>query len=68
MPEGLDGYQLGGQVRRLHPQIAVIYTSGYSEEALRGRGELARGDAFLAKPYAQQELATTVSAALRGRR
>jgi signal transduction histidine kinase/CheY-like chemotaxis protein len=50
MPEGMTGKELAAQLRSRKPDLKVLYTSGYSPEAI-GR-EYGKGDtAFLPKPY-----------------
>ncbi|MGC1779505.1 MAG: ATP-binding protein [Xanthobacteraceae bacterium] len=48
MPGGMDGLQLADAVRRRHPQIAVLLTTGYSSSA---QDAVRRGFAVLQKPY-----------------
>lgn len=60
MPGGLDGRELAQRLRADHPQLKVIYTSGYSPE-LAGRELHSRaGEAFLQKPCPAERLLETV--------
>lgn len=63
MPGGMTGKDLAEQLRRLKPEIKIIYTSGYSAE-LMGK-DFARGDStFLVKPYVPSQLAQLVRTCL----
>jgi PAS domain S-box-containing protein len=64
---GLSGTELVAQLSRLRPEVSVVYMSGYADTRLAGRG-LADDSVLLYKPFAPDELATTVRAVLAGRR
>jgi PAS domain S-box-containing protein len=57
MPGGLNGRQLADQARQLYPDLAILFTSGHTDEptirALRMEGDAA----FLGKPYRRGDLA-----------
>ena len=55
MPE-LGGRECAMAIRATRPDIRVIYMSGYSEELVRLQGELTESAAFIAKPFAPDEL------------
>ncbi|MFH1140484.1 MAG: PAS domain S-box protein, partial [Chloroflexota bacterium] len=55
MPE-LDGKQLSERLKALHPETRVLFTSGYTDEAISHRGVLEPGVAFLQKPFASAAL------------
>ena len=57
MPGGMSGRELAVAVRKRHPGVKVLYTSGYAKEAAAQRGALRPGEALLAKPYRTAELA-----------
>jgi CheY-like chemotaxis protein len=57
LPGGLNGRQLADQARRLHPQLKVLYTSGYTADAIVHDGRLEPGVDLISKPYRQQDLA-----------
>ena len=61
---GMSGRDLATQLGALHPEMSVLYTSGYTEEVIAHHGVLDPGLRFLAKPYTPQLLASAVQAAL----
>ncbi len=65
MPGGMNGRELVDEVRKTRPGIKVLYTSGYTAEALASRsGQEVSADLLLTKPYKKQELIAKVKAAL----
>jgi signal transduction histidine kinase len=50
MPQ-MGGKELYDQLKPLRPHIKVLFTSGYTENAIVHQGELAFGVAFLQKPF-----------------
>jgi PAS domain S-box-containing protein len=64
MPGGLSGDQLAEEARRLRPNLAVLFTSGYPGAAIVARPEGFQGEAFIGKPYTRREMAEKVRAAL----
>jgi len=64
MPGGLSGRQLADQARLLRPGLKVLYTSGYTENAIVHHGRLDAGVLLLNKPYRRVELAEKVWQAL----
>ena len=67
MPNGMDGQELLRQARALRPGLKALFTSGYSEQFIRGRGPTEAGVALLSKPYRTQKLAEAVRGALDAR-
>jgi CheY-like chemotaxis protein len=65
MPGGMNGRQLADAVLQRRPGIKVLYTSGYTENAIVHHGRLDAGVFLLPKPYRKSELARMVRAALR---
>jgi CheY-like chemotaxis protein len=64
MPGGMSGFDVARQVRKAHPKVQIILTSGYSAE-LMNQADIAQLDLkVLRKPYRQTELARTFRAAL----
>jgi PAS domain S-box-containing protein len=64
MPGGMSGRELADIVIKLRPGIRVLYTSGYTENAIVHHGRLDEGVLLLAKPYRKGELAEMVRRAL----
>jgi two-component system, cell cycle sensor histidine kinase and response regulator CckA len=59
MPK-MDGPHLVKQVRELHPDMKVIFISGYTEDAFRKRLDRDSDIHFLPKPFSLKQLATKV--------
>ena len=64
MPGGMNGRKLAEEASRLVPGLRVLFTSGYTEQAMLHQGSLGAGMRLLAKPYRRQELALRVREAL----
>lgn len=60
MPGGLNGRDLAGAARALCADIKVLFTSGYSENAIVHHGRLDPGVQLLSKPYRKRDLAERV--------
>src|SRR5262249_13648997 len=60
MPGGLNGRQLAEQVAARRGPIRVLYTSGYTENAIVHHGRLDPGVALLNKPYRKADLAQKI--------
>jgi two-component system cell cycle sensor histidine kinase/response regulator CckA len=56
----MDGPTLVRQMKRLRPETAVIFMSGYAEEAFRRNAENAADIHFLPKPFGLKQLAAKV--------
>jgi two-component system cell cycle sensor histidine kinase/response regulator CckA len=63
IPDG-DGPDLAHQVALFHPEIRILYISGYAEPAIASRGDGSRRVQFLAKPFTIEALAEKVRATL----
>ena len=68
MPGGMNGKQLADEALKLRPDLRVLFTSGYSENAIVHHGRLDAGVELLSKPYRRQELAAKVRKVLGKRR
>jgi PAS domain S-box-containing protein len=64
MPGGMNGRQLADEVTRRKPDIRVLFTSGYTQNAIVHHGRLDAGVHLLGKPYRKTELARMVRVAL----
>lgn len=60
MPGGMGGRQLADAARLVRPGLAVLFTSGYTENAIIHNGRLDPGVFLLQKPYQRHELAAKV--------
>jgi PAS domain S-box-containing protein len=60
MPGGMSGRDLADVVQRERNHIRVLYTSGYTEDAIVHQGRLDPGVRLLNKPYRRAELAASV--------
>jgi PAS domain S-box-containing protein len=64
LPGGTSGVDLAEIVQSKRPGLPVLFTSGYTENALGSRGRLRPGATLVEKPFSQAELAEKVRAAL----
>jgi len=66
MPGGMSGRELAEKVLKLRPGIKVLYTSGYTDNAIVHQGRLDPGVLLLTKPYRKSQLANMIRRALTG--
>src|SRR4028118_2437932 len=59
----MDGPTTAREARKTHPDLPILFISGYAEEQLRQSIDLERV-AFLAKPFSVQKLAEATRDAL----
>ena len=52
----MGGRQLEEEIRKIYPRIRIIYTSGYTHDAIIQRGKIGKDVHFLAKPYSPRIL------------
>jgi PAS domain S-box-containing protein len=64
MPGGSDGSELAKEVRRLRPSVKVLFTSGYTDNAIVRQGRLEPGVLLLQKPYRRVDLSRMIRTAL----
>jgi len=64
MPGSMNGHQLASEVQRRRLGIKVLFTSGYTENAIIHHGRLDSGVLLLAKPYRKSEMARMIRKAL----
>jgi PAS domain S-box-containing protein len=64
LPGGMNGIELAKKARRLYPDLKVLFTSGYPEDALARHGPLEDDIELLAKPYHRADLANKLHAIL----
>jgi CheY-like chemotaxis protein len=65
MPGGMNGVQLATEAMRLRPEIRILLTSGYSNQAFEGAELLLPNLDVLSKPYRRAELATRLQLVMR---
>ncbi len=64
MPGGMNGPALAAELKRRQPGLRVLYTSGYTENAIVHQGKLDEGVLLLNKPYRRKDLSEKILAAL----
>ena len=60
LPGGVSGRVLADRVREKRPHLPVLFTTGYTQNAIVHHGRLDPNVHLLTKPYTQQELARKV--------
>ena len=60
MPGGMNGRQLADAAHELRPELKVLYTSGYTDNAIVHHGRLDPGAKLLGKPYGRLQLARKI--------
>jgi PAS domain S-box-containing protein len=66
MPGSMTGRQLAEEAIKRRPGVKVLYTSGYTDNAIVHQGRLDSGVLLLTKPYRKSQLANMVRRALAG--
>jgi signal transduction histidine kinase/CHASE3 domain sensor protein len=66
IPGGMSGRELADEVAKRRPAMKVLYTSGYTDNAILHHGRLDEGVLLLSKPYRKPQLAQMVRLALKG--
>jgi len=64
MPGPINGRQLATEAVKRRPALKVLFTSGYTENAIVHHGRLDPGVLLLAKPYRKSDLAVMVRTAI----
>ncbi len=64
MPGPLTSVELSRRAREIVPGIAVLFTSGYTENSIVHHGRLDPGVALLSKPYSRDDLARKIRSVL----
>ncbi|QPF88806.1 CHASE3 domain-containing protein [Bradyrhizobium commune] len=67
IPGGMSGRELAEKVAKMRPGAKVLYTSGYTDNAIVHHGKLDDGVMLLTKPYRRNQLAEMIRKALNGR-
>jgi PAS domain S-box-containing protein len=61
---GFNGPALADEILRMRPGVKVLYTSGYTKDAMATHGRIDPGVALIHKPYRKIELARKIRAVL----
>ncbi|HVA86380.1 MAG TPA: ATP-binding protein, partial [Candidatus Saccharimonadales bacterium] len=61
---GMTGPKMVRRLLALRPTLRVLYSSGYTERAIKGKDLVGAGATFLAKPFTPDELGRAVGEAL----
>jgi two-component system, cell cycle sensor histidine kinase and response regulator CckA len=57
---GMSGRKVAEQIAPLHPNMKVLYMSGYTDDSVFRNGLLETGAAFVQKPFTPSSLARKV--------
>lgn len=56
----MNGRELAQEARRMRPELPVLFTTGYAQDAMFQQGELERNAELLTKPFNRTQLAARV--------
>jgi PAS domain S-box-containing protein len=62
LPGGMNGRQLAEEARKHHPDLKVLFTTGYARNAIVHEGRLDPGVELITKPFTQSALASKLRA------
>jgi len=65
---GMSGRSLAGELAKTHPEMAVLFTSGYTGNVVAHHGVLDANVAFIQKPYRLEDLLRKVREVLAARK
>ena len=68
LPDAMTARELAGEARALFPDLAVLYTSSYSDEAVRQVERLEDGAELIGRPCRTGDLARRIRAILDARK
>jgi two-component system cell cycle sensor histidine kinase/response regulator CckA len=63
-----NGFEVASQIRRRSPHIAIVFMSGYYEQAVAGAAQFDIRSTILPKPFAVADLLAHLRAAVQGAR
>ncbi len=64
---GMGGHELAKKAQKLHPELKVLYTSGYTQDSMIHNGKLDADVTLLEKPYDKSRLAAKLREVLAGK-
>jgi CheY-like chemotaxis protein len=64
MPGGVNGRELANEAMRRQPDLKVLFTTGYTRNAIVHHGRLDPGVHLISKPFSFAELANRIRARL----
>jgi len=64
LPRGVNGRQLADEAQRRSPTLLVLFTTGYTRNAIIHQGRLDRGVEFIVKPFTYAALLTKIQQVL----
>jgi CheY-like chemotaxis protein len=64
---GLNGRETAERIRHTHPDVPILFMSGYTDDAVLRRGVGDRETPFLQKPFGADDLARAIRDALSAR-
>ena len=65
MPE-MGGHELVERLRARHPELRVLFMSGYADKAMTSNGAMRRGTAYVEKPFTVELLMQRLREVLEG--
>ena len=68
LPGGMNGRQMADAGRLTHPDLKVLFITGYAENAILGARRLAPGMAVLTKPFPVESMAARIRSMIEGQR
>ncbi|MEX1197639.1 MAG: PAS domain-containing protein [Pseudohongiellaceae bacterium] len=66
LPGDMNGKQLADRIRAMCPELPILFTSGYTKNAIVHHGRLDAGVMLLSKPYRRNDLARRLREVLDG--
>jgi signal transduction histidine kinase len=64
IPGGMNGRQVADEAKKRRPELKVLFTTGYTRNAIVHHGRLDAGVDLIGKPYSPAELAAKIRAVL----
>jgi CheY-like chemotaxis protein len=64
---GMNGRELADRLRRIHPPLHVLYSSGYTDDVIVHHGNVQEQVNFISKPYSIAALGRKIRRVLDGR-